>query len=365
MIKRFAGWTILIAACLGGPAMAADAPARDAVVVNPDHPSTYTVQSGDTLWGIAGRFLKNPWQWPEIWHVNEQVANPHLIYPGDVLRLTWQDGRPVLVVENGPTYAKDPVTGADVVRLRPQVRVLPLSEAIPAIPLRQVKAFLNDSRVATPGELEAAPYIVTGPDARTVMGQGDIAYGRDPVGRWSQSFPEYGVYRSGVQYQDPETGELLGLEARRVGGVRVAASEGDVATLSITSSAQELRSDDHLLHDDPRAIQPVFNPRPAPEGIGGRIVHIFGSLGYAARYDVVVINRGIREQVAPGHVFSVQQDPGPMRDRRRGDFINIPSTPSATLMVFRAFDRVSYALVMDSSRPVSRGDRVTEPALAF
>lgn len=367
MIKRFAGWTLLVAACLTGPAMAAD---NEPVPVNPDQPGTYTVQPGDTLWGISEKFLRNPWQWPEVWHVNEQVGNPHRIFPGDVLRLTWKDGKPSMTVESRATgeagsavasETVDPGTGMDVVKLRPAIRELPLSEAIPAIPLRAIKAFLNDSRVATAEELSAAPYLAAGPDRRIIMGRGDLAYGRDVVDRWATASPEYGVYRAGVVYRDPDTDELLGYEAKRVGNARVIEFEGEIATLRILSSEGELRVQDKLLYDDPRAIQSLFNPRAAPEGVQGKIIEMFGSLGYAARNDVVVINLGLRDQIQPGHVFAVMHKGEMVRDRQRGDLIATPAINTGHVIVFRSFEKVSYALVTGSTRPLQRGDLVKRP----
>lgn len=361
MIKRFAGWTLLIAACLAGPALAEDA----AVPVNPDQPGTYTVQPGDTLWGISEKFLRNPWQWPEVWHVNEQVDNPHRIFPGDVLRLTWKDGKPSMAVESrvtGSAVASETVeAGMDVVKLRPAIREMPLSEAIPAIPLRAIKAFLNDSRVATAEELGAAPYLAAGPDRRIIMGRGDLAYGRDVAGQWGSSSPDFGVYRAGRVYRDPDTDELLGYEASRIGNARVIDHEGEIATLRILASQGELRVQDKLLYDDPRAIQSIYNPRAAPEGVEGKIIEMFGSLGYAARNDVVVINLGERDQVGPGHVFAVLQKGELVRDRQQGDLIATPATRTGLVIVFRSFEKVSYALVMGSSRPLARGDMVRRP----
>lgn len=357
MIKRFAGWTLLVATCLAGPAFAADEP----VPVNPDHPTTYTVQQGDTLWGIAEKFLKNPWQWPEVWHVNEQVGNPHRIFPGDVLRLTWRDGRPELSVDGGQVESIEAETGLAVVKLRPAIRELPLSEAIPTIPLRNIKVFLNDSRVATAEELQAAPYIVAGPDRRIIMGRGDNIYGRDLVGRWQQTYPEYGVFRADVSYKDPDTGEHLGYEAKRIGSARVTERNGDIATLRVLSSDGELRLQDRLMGDEQRTVQSFFSPRPAPEGTSGKIVHIFGSLGYAARNDVVVINKGLRDRIDAGHVFSVMHQGEVLRDRRQGDMIVTPPTRAGMIIVFRSFEKVSYALVTGSTRALMRGDQVVPP----
>lgn len=368
MIKRFAGRVLFVATCLIGAAHAES----EAVAVNPDHPKSYTVQKGDTLWGISEKFLRNPWQWPEVWHINEQVDNPHLIYPGMVLRLVWKDGKPSLVADgsgdgvpagigssnNIAELAEDGQT----VRLRPRIRELPLSEAIPAIPLRNIEVYLNRSRVVTQEELQAAPYIVAGTDKRIVMGRGDIVYGRDRAGKWSDAFPEYGVFRGGHTYLDPVTGELLGFEARRVGNTRVVDRDGEVATLRVLESDEELRIEDRLLHNDQRRVQSIFYPRPAPEGVDATIIHIFGSLGYAARNDVVVINKGLRDRVDSGHVFSVLKAGEQVRDRARGDLVQTPPTQAGLVIVFRAFDKVSYALVTRSTRQLARGDILRRPS---
>lgn len=372
MIKRFARRAmVLAAACVlasaQGTAMAADAAAADPVVLNPDRPSTYTVQPGDTLWGISAKFLANPWQWPEIWQVNDKVANPHLIYPGDVLRLVWRDGKPVLVSDGAGTIGSggsvvEELPGGDL-KLRPRIREMPLSAAIPAIPLKNIEAFLVDSRVVEPDELKRAPYIVAGPDKRIVMGVGDDVFGRDRQTKWASTYPEYGIYRSGVTYVDPETSLVLGLEARRVGATRLIARDGEIATMRVLDSQEELRIGDKFMYDEQRRVQSVFNPRAAPDGVEGRIIHAFDTIGHVARNDVVVLNRGRVDGVEAGHVFSILQNTGATRDREVGDVVYLPPTRAGLLIVFRTFEKVSYALITKSTRAIAIGDVVRKPRI--
>lgn len=380
MIKRFAGSArvaasaLLINAALAGLVSAADA-APAPVEVNPDHPTVYTVQQGDTLWGISEKFLKNPWQWPEVWHINEQVANPHLIYPGDKLRLVWKDGQPSLVVDRGEDTATstagigsantiaEVMADGSTVKLRPRMRELPLSAAIPAIPLKNIETFLVDSRVVSIEELKKAPYIVAGADKRVMVGSGDTAYARTQLNDWEQAFPEYGIYRQGGSYVDPVTKELLGHEARRIGIVRLTDSNKDIATLRVLSASEDLRVDDKLLTTDQRKVQSMFYPRPAPDDVSGQVIHIFGSIGYGARNDVVAINRGSREKIETGHVFAVLQKGESVRDRSRGDIVDLPPVEAGLLVVFRVFEKVSYALVVKSTRPIVAKDLVRAPRI--
>ncbi len=383
MIKRFAGWAlVVVSACLISAAFAADsaapAPAANAatpVVVNPDHPTSYTVQPGDTLWGIAEKFLENPWEWPAVWHINEQVANPHQISPGDVLRLTWKDGRPSLAIDSSPAGA-DSVAGigsaqsitevmpdGKTVKLRPRIRESAVASAIPAIPLKNIEAFLVDSRVMTLDELDKAPYIVAGSEKRIVMGRGDTIYARSRAEPWSENFPEYGVYRAGGAYVDPQTGEVLGQEARKIGSTSILAVDKNIATMRVLESASDLRVDDKLLFNDQRTIQSIFYPQPAPEGIEGEIIHIFGTIGFGARNDVVVINRGTREKIAVGQVFSIMQTGEVVRDRVAGDAVKLPPINAGLMIVFRTFDKVSYGLIMKSTRQIAKGDGVRSPRI--
>lgn len=389
MIKRFAGRAlVVVSACLVSTVFAADLPVADSTVadstaanaaasvaLNPDHPTSYTVQSGDTLWGIAEKFLQNPWEWPAVWHINEQVANPHQISPGDVLRLTWKDGRPSLAIDASPGSSGGTVgigsarSTAEVmadgktVKLRPRIRESVMASAIPAIPLKNIETFLIDSRVMELDELNKAPYLIAGSEKRIIMGRGDTVYGRSRMKAWSETSPEYGVYRVGAAYVDPITNEVLGQEARKIGSARILVVDKDIATMRVLESELDLRVDDKLLHNDQRTVQSIFYPQPAPDGLTGRIIHIFGTIGFGARYDVAVINRGTREKVAAGHVFAIMQAGELVQDQAAGDAVRLPPTRAGLMIIFRTFDKVSYGLIMKSTRQIAKGDIVEPPRI--
>ena len=190
-----------------------------------DHPERYTVVKGDTLWDISARFLNNPWYWPEIWHVNPQVANPHLIYPGDRLALVYIDGKPRITK----------VATSDVVKLSPQVRSEAIDTPIPAIPLDAIASFLTETRIVSPEEINGAPYVLEGEDGRIITGAGDRIYarGEKPADR-------VGIFRRSKEFVDPDTGEFLGLEARSIARGNVNAENGEVLTVGITKSSEEI-----------------------------------------------------------------------------------------------------------------------------
>ncbi len=377
MIKRFAGQALLVAGCLISAAQAADGAASTtqaagAVAVNPSHPDTYVVQSGDTLWGISEKFLINPWDWPEVWHINEQVANPHLIYPGQTLRLVWKDGKPSIVADGSASQSTASGAASSVaefqsdgtVKLKPRIREMPYEAAIPTIPLADIKAFLNDSRAVMPDQLKSAPYLLAGADNRVIMGRGDTVYAREKNPSWDLTYPDYGVYRQGQPYIDPVTGKVLGYEAVRIGSVRVLSAENDVATLTVVNSNQDLRVQDRLLLDDPREIQSVFMPRSAPEDAEGRVIKVLGSIGKGARNDGIVINLGANDGISTGHVFRILKRGEKVRDRDRGDVVELPPASVGVAIVFRTFEEVSYALVLRASKPVGPGDKLLSPIVA-
>ncbi len=197
------------------------------VELNEDVPETYIVKKGDTLWGISGMYLKEPWLWPELWDANPQIDNPHLIYPGDELHLVWVDGRPRLRLNRG----RD-------VKLTPNMRVSPLDLAIPVIPMDQIGPWLVRNRVMDAEEVNSSAYIVAGDERRLISGPGDRIFGRGP-------FPDgeraYGIYQVGQNYLDPVTKEFLGYQVRDVGSAKLLSSNrDDVTELEITRITEEV-----------------------------------------------------------------------------------------------------------------------------
>ncbi|HET8850323.1 MAG TPA: LysM peptidoglycan-binding domain-containing protein [Marinobacter sp.] len=314
--------------------------------LRPDHPERYTVVKGDTLWDISGRFLSNPWYWPEIWHVNPQVQNPHLIYPGDVLALVYIDGKPRLTK----------VTTSDVVRLSPQVRSEPIDTPIPAIPLDAIASFLTNTRIVSPDELNGAPYVLEGQEGRIITGAGDRVYarGEKPADR-------VGVFRRSQEYRDPDTGEFLGLEARSIAAGEVIAENGDVLTVDLIRSNEEVRIGDRLLISEDRRLTTNFMPSAPEEEIEGEMISVDGGVSQIGQYNVVAINRGEREGLEPGNVMAILKAGNMVRDPVTNETIELPSERAGLLMVFQVYEKMSYGLVLQATRALSLGDKVTNP----
>lgn len=322
-------------------------------VLRPDYPQRYTVVKGDTLWDIAARFLKDPWLWPQVWHINPEIPNPHLIYPGDVIVLHFQDGRPVLSLQRDSEAPK----GLRTVKLSPQTRIEDLDRAVPTIPMSAIGPFLTETRVVGRNELEAAPHIVSSYEEHLITGAGHVVYAsgmQDPAGR-------YTVVRAGQPYTDPKTGEVLGYEAIHVAEAEVI-REGEPTTLRLLRSKQETLLGDRLLPYQPDPLRSNFIPKAPPQPLQGSIIDVLEGMSQIGQYHVVVLNRGERHGLEPGHVLAVYQAGAEVRDplasRRK---VVLPDERAGVVMVFRTFDRVAYALVMEATRAMHVQDRVTNP----
>lgn len=340
-----------------GPLAAAEGNVAD--YLRSDAPDVYTVVKGDTLWDISGRFLSRPWLWPEIWQENPQIDNPHLIYPGDRLRLIYVDGQPQLVVDRGDgsrTFRMSP--GANgTTRLQPEIRSTPLESAIPAISLDSIQGFLVQNRVVDPVDLTRAPYVVQGDSERLVLGAGDRLYVRGALPD-SESF---NFVRRGPVYVDPETREVLGQEATYIGIGRVVGQEDDISTMAVNSSREEVAIGDRVLPTEERRVDSSFYPSGPDSEIDGEIISVFGGVSQVGPYDVVVINRGAREGLDVGHVLAIYKKGALARDRIARETIRLPSERSGLLMVFRAFEKMSYGLVLAAERPLAVTDEVRNP----
>lgn len=349
----------LLRALTAGILLMAFGAASAQVALKNGHPGTYYVKEGDTLWDIASKFLDNPWQWPELWHVNEEIGNPHLIYPGDVIKLRYVEGEPQLVVERGD-HGKMADAGG-VVKLSPEAREVPLDTAIPAIPLGEIQAFLKDGLVLTRQEIAKAPYVVGGQDGRIAFGQGDMVYARDPVNQWADLVQSYGFYRVGEEYVDPETREILGYEALEIGLGRVADHEDDIVTLDVVQSSEDIRIEDRIFTTRERKVQSVFYPTAPEEKVEARIIRFFGRVTSVAQDDVVVINKGVREGLKEGDVMEVFQRGEVAQDRVTNEVVKLPRVKAGTLIIFRVFEKVAYGLILTSERPIRKNDIVTNP----
>ncbi|QEI13790.1 LysM peptidoglycan-binding domain-containing protein [Cellvibrio japonicus] len=325
--------------------------AQDSVLKS-GHPDEYTVQKGDTLWDISGRFLNTPWMWPEIWHVNPQIENPHLIYPGDVIKLIYLDGQPRLTLER--TLKLAPGT----TKLSPSVRVQSAEEAITAIPLDKIDSFLSRSRILESNELDISPYMLAGPDRRLIVGEGDAAYAR---GNFAEGLTNYGIFRKGKIYKDPVTGEILGIYAQGIGTVNIDKIQGEVATVHVVRSYEEIRQGDRLLPSEDRSVDSIFFPSAPDTDIEGAIIDVEGGVTQVGKYNVVMVNRGEREGLQIGNVLAIYKKGEVVRDRVQGGSIALPDERAGLLMVFRTFDKMSLGLVLEADRPLAVTDKVKNP----
>ena len=335
---------MVFAALLAGSLIAGD------VVLNPEHPDRYVVVKGDTLWDISTMFLRDPWLWPEIWYVNPQVENPHLIYPGDILTLVYVDGKPQLQMTRGYPTAN----------LSPRVREESLDKAIPTIPLDAIQQFLTRAIVVGEGELETAPYVVQSAGEHVVTGVGDRVYAR---GIEDENHPVYDIFVPGGPYIDPDTEEVLGYKALFVGRGPVE-QYGDPATVYLAETTREIRVGDRLRPADSATAVTNFQPHAPADNIEGRIISVIGGVTQIGQFNVVAINLGTREGMDPGTIFRVYQDGAVVKDTvsgKRNDMVKLPDEDAGLIMVFRSFEKVSFGLVMKATRAIHINDYVRTP----
>jgi hypothetical protein len=339
----------------------------DELQLKPDHPERYTVVKGDTLWDISAKFFKDPWKWPEIWALNkEAIKDPHWIYPGDVVFLDRRSGtltttEPAAVDTSAASdvaATPEPVTPSSLVKLQPKVRVVGQNtEAIPAVPLSKIASFLSRPLVIDSETLETAPRIVGTYEQRTLLSSNDVAYvGNLPVDQGKQ----WQVYRPNVKFVDPDTDEDLGQEVVYLGDASVE-KFGDPSTLRITSSVLEINKGDYLAQIAP-GHSPVYIPHAPESSITAKVISIYGGVQQAGQHAVVTLNKGRRDGIEAGHILALYQKGEELKTK--GWFtpnINLPDVRYGLLMVFRVFDKVSYALVMESKIPVQTLDSARTP----
>ena len=330
----------------------------------PNAPDSYTVKRGDTLWGISGIFLKTPWRWPELWGMNlQQIRNPHLIFPGQVLYLDKSNGRARLRLGQ-------PVGGGGTVKLSPQVREGSVDDAISSVPVHLLEPFFNEAVIfETSEELLRAPRIVATQEGRVMLSRGETAYVRGELnGR-----REWRLFREPKPLRDPVSREVLGYEAQYVGVMNLVreGAEGTGAngepliipsTFSVTALRQEAAAGDRLAPLAPRDFDNVV-PRAPGKDVAGQVVSIYGDGLAAGQNHIVALNRGAQDGLERGHVLALWRDGRIAQDRVSGDnaTMKLPDERHGLLFVFRVFDRMSYALILNVQEPVKPGDRFTQP----
>ena len=335
-----------------------------------DAPASHTVQRGDTLWAVSQIFLKSPWRWPELWGMNLQdIRNPHLIYPGQVLLLVKDGDRATLRL----AQAAQGQAPNNTVKLSPRVRSELLDNgAIASIPLQLIGPFLNEALVLSRDELALAPRIVATQEGRVLVSRGELAYVRGDL----HGARDFTLYRESTPLTDPLTRELLGFEARfvgtaeylRAGAPAIAGDSQDArlpvpATFRVTSARQEAGVGDRLAPLPPRDYT-AYVPHAPASAMSGQIVSIYGEALSAGQNQIVTINRGQRDGIERGHVLALWRagvDASDSTQIGRPQAIRLPDERSGLLFVFRVFDRVSYALIVSALDPVQAGDRFTQP----
>jgi hypothetical protein len=328
-------------------------------------PDTYTVKRGDTLWHISGMFLKSPWRWPELWGMNlEQIHNPHLIYPGQLLVLEKIDGMARLKL--GST-----VGGVgDTLKLSPSIRSESSeTSAIGAIPMNLIGPFLTDAMIFDANQLLSAPRIVAAQESHLMMGRGNLAYVTGDLGNTRN----WQIFRAPKALVDPDTKEVLGYEARFVGTAerkqdgegRPGATSGGLAvpsTFTITSNKEDAAVGDRLAPATVRDFAP-FVPHPPANPVDGKIVSLYGDALSAGTNQIVSLNRGSRDGLERGTVLALWHEGAVTRDKSvdRGAMMKLPDERIGIVFVFRVFDRMAYGLVLETTQPTLPGDRVTQP----
>jgi len=323
----------------------------DVVKINTHHPIKHIVVKGDTLWDISAKFLQDPWLWPKVWHNNQQIKNPHLIYPGNIITLCFINGQPMLCVNE---------QSSDVVHLKPQIHYSASdSKAIATIPLDAIAPFLNSPRVLNKDDLKNAPYIVAFAGEHLIASQANKFYARSIL---KAEHLKYTTFRAGETYTDPETEEVLGYEAQYIADnslLRV----GDPATLLVTRSLSELRLGDRLMPATTFSLPPNFYPTKPQLKINAFIIATLKGHEKLGQFDIVVLNKGSQSNLKIGHLLDIYQAGKKIQDpfQAEAEIIQLPKEKVGTLLVFRLFERVSYALIMHTSKHVHILDAVQTP----
>ncbi len=343
----------------------------------PNAPDEYTVKPGNTLWAISRLYLRSPWRWPELWGMNMgDISNPHRIYPGQVLYLDKTGGRARLSTRRGTGMPEG------TIKLSPRTRYESLSGmALPTLNPSLIEPFLSEPIVVDETTLLTAPRIVAGNDSRVLLARGDRAYARgeinSPLVETSGPIKTFRIFRNATPLKDPASGEILGYEAQYLGKAQLQRSESTItelvegkelvsvvpATIDIVAAREEMRAGDRLLPEPARQLL-SYVPRAPEQPINARIVSVYGNaVQFAAQNQVVAINKGTRDGIENGHVLAILKNGETIVDKTGTgrETMKLPNERIGLLMVFRPFDRVSYALVLEINDAPRIGDLLINP----
>ncbi|MGH8126992.1 MAG: LysM peptidoglycan-binding domain-containing protein [Gammaproteobacteria bacterium] len=343
------------------PAATAPAPAPTPstapLPVKQTAPVRYVVKPGDTLWSISTQFFSSPWLWPEVWYENHYIQNPHLIYPGDIITL---NGGALTISRNGTVVRST----SPFRQLQPQIQHTSLAQAIPTIPYDEISDLLSKPRVMTADQYKQAPYILSTVDGQLLAAAPNSVYVRGKKLQNAGPGDTYAVVNKEKALHDPHTHELLGYEVLYLGRGKLIAG-GDPSTLKLTASTQEIHPGNRLVPVDTGAVPAQFPLLTPKTQINGQIIDVVGGLHRVGQYQVVVLDRGSKNQLETGDVLNVER-PGtrvhdPYAQSGMSSHVKLPGEQVGEVVVFRVFPRVAFALVMHATRPLGIGDTVTNP----
>ena len=366
MIRIISALIFVITSIVTAPAFAADAVDQaaqkgDKIQLADNAPDSYTIVKGDTLWAISSRFLKQPWRWPEVWGMNrEQIKNPHWIYPGQTVVLD-RTNMTLSIKGGGDSNTPAPdsgVAGSD--RLSPRVYSTSSDSPITSVPMEALKGFLVEPLVLDEAGMRDPATVVAIEEDRVIAGTGDTIFAKNVT----NDIDLWQIYRRAEVIKEPVTGEILGYEAISVGtaSVTTPSSGNKVAALQVTSSKQEVSVDDRMLPAG-KAEALAFVPHAPPANAAGRVVSIYGGLGEGGRNSIITLSVGKQQGAEPGQVFALYRNRGNVTytgDGKKEQY-DLPEERYGLVFVFRVFNHLSYALVLDSSVSVKVADSARAP----
>lgn len=337
----------------------------ETITYEPEYPQTYIVQKGDTLWDISSVFLRDPWHWPEIWFKNPQVENPHLIYPGDELAIIYIGGeRRVQIVrrgEDGQILSIGGTSGMKVVKLSPRVRTHAIDASIPSIPIDSIRHLLSRPLIIEKEELDNSAYVISSVDAHLINSVNDRLYVRKLDTNSGNG--RYQIFRPNKPLYDPTTDELLGYEAIYVGETKLLLG-GDPATVQVTKSVREILRNDRVLPIDNTNFERDFFPKPPGTQVRGEVLSLLDAISMLGQYQTLAINLGSRDGIETGNLLVVKRVGAVIPDFEEEDptfKLKLPNERVGLVMIIRSFEKMSYALVMEASRPIVVTDYVESP----